>query len=140
MTQQFFLVAASNTNLAIQAGAAAGDGVTLQTLDSSNSLQLWTIALQIGGGYAGVAFLNPQTQNSVTYNGDFAQLVMQTYSPNSADRDSWSLTATSDAFRVALPANNSFSWNDKGGLLQPGDLIALWDDPSANSLWTFVLA
>src|SRR3954454_11775750 len=108
MAQQFFLVAASNTNLAVQAGAAAGDGVTLQALDSSNSLQIWTIAMQIGGGYLGVAFINPQTRNSITYNGDFAQLVMQSYSPNSGDRDSWSLLGTtSDVVRIALPANTS---------------------------------
>lgn len=141
MTQEFFLVSPSNSTLAIQAGATAGDGVTLQPLDEASGLQRWKIAMQFGGGYLGVAFINVQTQNSVTYNGNFAQLVMQSYSPNSTDRDSWLIfdTGTQSACRIVDPADTSFSWNDLGGSVQPGDSIGLWNDTNANSMWTVML-
>jgi hypothetical protein len=140
-TQEFFLLSASNSTLAIQAGATPGDGVTLQPLDEASGLQRWTIAMQLAGGYLGVAFINVQTQNAVTYNGNFAQLVMQSYSPNSTDRDSWLIfdTGTPSACRIVDPADTSFSWNDLTGAVQPGDAIGLWNDKAANSMWTVKL-
>jgi len=43
---QFQIVCAAHPNLAIQAGADVGQGITLQECDSTEKAQLWEIALQ----------------------------------------------------------------------------------------------
>lgn len=140
--QPFYLVSSSNTQLAIQAGNGDGQAVTLQTLDTTNPLQVWVLQAQIVNGYQGAAFVNPFTGNSVTYNGEFQALVMQPYSAGSGDFDVWNLLPgdSQGSLRIAYAVNNQFSWNDKGGAVQPGDTIALWNDTFVNSVWQVVLA
>lgn len=136
---QFYILSATNPELAIQASPDSGGIVTLQTLDTSNPLQIWEAQLQIGGGWLGIAFVNPQTNMSVTYNGEKQPLVMQDFSLNSGDRDSWYFTQGQqggNVFRIALPEKNSWTWNDEGAKLQPGDTIQLYNSTKDNSLWT----
>lgn len=142
LPQQFYLVSASNTTMAIQAGARDGMKVTLQPLVLNAPLQLWIMQAQVANGFQGVAFVNPGTGNSVTTNNALGNpLVMQPFSPNSDDSDAWSLLPSgSGNVRIADVQNNSCSWNDWGGRLQPGDTIALFNDTFFNSSWTIQLA
>lgn len=140
---QFYIVSSSNSNLAIQAGANGGDPLTLQTLDTTNLLQIWEARIQNSDGYIGIAMVNTNDQGpamSVTYNGQFEQLVMQSFSVGSTDQDSWLITQpqAGGSCRIAYPQNASFTWNDYGDNLQPGDQIRLWNDQQANSLWQIV--
>jgi hypothetical protein len=139
----WYIVSSSNPTLAIQGGAQGGSGVTLQTLDTSNPLQQWTPQFQtamVNGvpSNAGIAILNASTGLSVTLNGTSQQLVMQSYSPQSTDQDSWLMVqgGGTNAFRLTWPNNQSWSWNDYLGKFQPGDSIYLWNDTGANSVWS----
>jgi hypothetical protein len=138
----WFLVSTTNTNLAIQAGATAGSGVTLETFDANNQFQQWQAQFQVANGYAGVAFVNSGsgTALSVTFNGQNQQLVMQTFSPQAVDQDAWLLVQAGapNAVRVTWPPDQSWSWNDLGGGFNPGDSIALWNDQNPNSVWSLI--
>ena len=134
----WFIVNSSNPKLAVQGGASAGSGVTLQTLDTANVSQQWTVQLQVANGYSGVALVNANTSLAVTFNGTRDQLTMESYSALSVDQDAWLLMPAggSNSFRVVWPADTSWSWNDKNGNFKPGDELVLWNDQSPNSVWS----
>jgi hypothetical protein len=141
----WYIVSSSNPTLAIQGGAQGGSGVTLQTLNTNNPLQQWTPQFQtviVNGvpSNPGIAFLNASTGLSVTFNGTSQQLVMQSYSPESTDQDSWLMVqaGSPNAVRMVWPNNQSWSWNDYGGQFQPGDLLYLWNDTNPNSVWSLL--
>lgn len=136
----WFIVNSSNPKLAVQGGASAGSGVTLQTLDTANVSQQWMVQLQVANGYSGVALVNAGTSLSVTFNGTGDQLTMESYAPLSVDQDAWLLMPAggSNSFRVVWPANTSWSWNDKNGDLKPGDELILFNDQNPNSVWSLI--
>jgi hypothetical protein len=139
--QPFYLLATSNTGMAIQAGAADGKFVTLQNFNASEPLQQWIMQAQVSGGGQGVALVNAATGNSITGEGNYQNVVMQPYSPGSDDPDAFLLLQGdgSGNVRIAQAGNSGFSLNDRGGGIQPGDYICLWDDAGANSVWTIQL-
>ena len=140
--QAFYLLCTGNTQLAITAGSDDGSVVTLQTFVPGEQSQQWIMQAQVmSTGIQGVAFVNPATGNSITANGTQEPLVMQPFSAGSADYDAWLLFSgnASGSLRIAYPKNTSWSWNDLGGLFKANDQVALWNDTSANSVWTLQL-
>jgi hypothetical protein len=138
---QFLLLSAGNSTMAIQAGASSGTPPTLQVADATNPLQIWEAEMQTNsssGVWTGIAFFNPSSGLSVTYNGDFQPLVMQDYSVGSTDQDAWVITSdnsTNATFQIAYPPNNGYNWNDLGGQFSAGDNIGLWNGANPNSFW-----
>jgi hypothetical protein len=134
--------------LVIQAAESQGDSITLQNYEDGNTYQQWYVTMQmndngdIGFAFISVASVLANAPQSITYNGPYGNLVMQSYSFGSTDQDAWLIapaTQSSDpagTYRVVYPANPNFSFNDRGGAGQPGDNIMLNDDLSPNSTWS----
>ena len=136
----WYIVSSSRPNLAIQGGATAGSGLTLEALDKANASQQWTVQPQVANGYAGIALINAATALSVTFNGEHNQLVMESYSPISVDQDAWLFFPQGGAntFRIVWPKDTSWCWEDNGAHFAPGDSILLWNDQAPNSQWSLV--
>lgn len=140
--QTFFLVNSRVATLAIQAGAAAGQQVTLETLDRANPLQLWTMQAQVSDGLGGVAFVNPQTNNSVRFSGIKEPLIMQPFKPDSDHIDAWYVMPGDNPGEVMITyiKNTEYSWNDWGGHAKPGGVIAPSNGRRWDLFWTIQLA
>jgi hypothetical protein len=138
---EFLIVSALNPNICVTAGTGSGGIVTLQNITNPpTSAQLWSAAFQINqNGSAGIAVINSAsgTPMSVTSQGTGQPLVMEPFSSDSGDQDSWNLVGAgqSSTFRLVWPVDNGWSWNDWNGKGQPGDKVALYNDRQANSVW-----